>query len=114
MCISSTCPFSRPVSFHWRANCFCDRLAITIVTTTERGTVSSEIAASRGLMVSIMIRTPMRVSTAVMIWVRLCCMVVAMLSMSFVIRLRMSPRAWSSKYFSGSLPSLRSTSRRSP
>ena len=46
-----------------------------MVTTTESGTVSSEIAASSGLIQNIIASTPMTVSTAVMICVRLCCSV---------------------------------------
>ncbi len=86
---------------HCAANCFCERLAMIIVTTTEIGTTSTEISASSGLMVSIMMRTPMIVSADVMICVRLCCSDCEMLSMSLVMRLRTSPRGWSSKYLSG-------------
>ena len=68
-----------------------------MVTTTESGTVSSEIAASSELIQNIMASTPMTVSTAVMICVRVCCSVLAMLSMSLVTRERMSPRGWLSK-----------------
>ena len=92
--ISSTCPLSVPVRAHCAANCFCERLAIMIVTTTESGIVTSEIAASSGLIQNIMPSMPMMVSTAVMICVRLCCRVCAMLSMSLVTRERMSPRGW--------------------
>ncbi len=55
----------------------------------------------------------MTVSTEVMSWVSTCCSVVEMLSMSLVTRLSRSPRAWVSKYDSGSRPSLPSTSPRS-
>ncbi len=53
--------------------------------------------ARSGLIRIIMIRTPMIVRTAVISWVRLCWRVWAMLSMSFVTRLSVSPRAWSSR-----------------
>ncbi len=97
MCISSTWPLRVPVRSHWAANCFCDRLAISTVTTMERGTIRSEITARRGLIQNIMIRTPITVKKAVMSWVRLCWSVWAMLSMSLVTRLRMSPRDSRSK-----------------
>ena len=58
---------------HWAANCFCERLAIIMVSTNETGTVSRQIAASNGLMVSIMMSTPTIVRAAVISCVRLCC-----------------------------------------
>ena len=67
------------------------------MTAIDAGTASSEITASSGLIVSIMISTPMTVRTDVMSWVRLCWSVWLMLSMSLVTRLRMSPRDWRSK-----------------
>ena len=99
--ISSTWPLRSPVVSHCRANCFCERLAISTVITTEMGTTSTEISASSQLMVSIMMSTPMMVSAEVMICVRLCCNDCEMLSMSLVMRLSTSPRGWSSKYLSG-------------
>ena len=113
VCISSTCPLSVPVIFHWAANCFCERLAMRAATMTEAGTASSEMTASSGLMRTIITSTPMTVRTDVMSWVRLCWSVWPMLSMSLVTRLRMSPRGWLSKYLSGSRPSFSSTSVRS-
>ena len=70
---------------------------MTMVTMIEAGTTSSEMNASSGLIVSIMIRTPTTVSSDVISWVRLCWSVWLMLSMSLVTRLRMSPRDWRSK-----------------
>jgi hypothetical protein len=67
------------------------------VTTIDAGTTSSEMRARRGLIVSIMISTPMTVSSDVISVVRLCCRVWAMLSMSLVTRDRMSPRDCPSK-----------------
>ena len=90
-------PLSWPVRPHWATNCFWDRLAIRTVTTRDAGTASREISASRGLIVSIMISTPMTVRTDVISWVRLCWSDWLMLSMSLVTRLRMSPRDWPSK-----------------
>ena len=113
MYISSTWPLSVPVHFHCPTNCFWDRLAIAIVTPKESGTVSSAITASRGEIQNIIASTPTTVSTDVMSCVITCCSVVAMLSMSLVTRLSMSPRGRWSKVFSGSRPSLRSTSSRS-
>ena len=65
--------------------------------TTESGTVSSEIVASSQLIQNIIASTPTTVRNAVMIWVSVCCSVLAMLSMSLVTRDRMSPRGWLSK-----------------
>ncbi|OPZ61759.1 MAG: hypothetical protein BWY85_02306 [Firmicutes bacterium ADurb.Bin506] len=62
------------------------------VTTTLRGSVASAIAASSGLMENIMISTPITVNAAVVSWFKLCCRELAMLSMSLVRRLRISPR----------------------
>ena len=98
---------------HCAANCFCERLAMSMVTTTESGTTSSEIRASSQLMESIMMSTPMIVSATVMSCVRLCCSDCEMLSMSLVTRLSTSPRGWSSKYLSGRRASFSSACRRS-
>ena len=97
VCISSTCPLSVPVRSHWAANCGCERRAMSIVTATDAGTISREMTASSGLIENIMISTPMTVKTAVISWVKLCWSVWPMLSMSFVTRLRMSPRDSRSK-----------------
>ena len=97
VCISSTWPLSLPVWAHWLANWICERLATNTVTTIERGTVSSEITASRGLIHSIIASTPMIVHTAVMSWVIVCWSELAILSMSLVTRLRVSPRGCESK-----------------
>ncbi len=67
------------------------------VTMIERGTVSSEMTASSGLIQNIMASTPMMVHRAVISWVSDCWSELAMLSMSFVTRLSVSPRGWLSK-----------------
>ena len=67
------------------------------VTAIDSGTVSSEMTASSGLIQNIIASTPMIVQTAVMSWVRVCWSELAMLSMSLVTRLSMSPRGWLSK-----------------
>ena len=90
--VSSTCPLTLPVRSHWMVNCFCDRFAISMVTMTEIGTVTMQMAASIGLIQNIMPSTPSRVSTDEMICPKVCCMACWMLSMSLVTRLRMSPR----------------------
>ena len=72
VCISSMWPLSEPVRAHWATNCFWERPAMRTVTAIDSGTVISEITARSGLIVSIMIRTPMTVSTDVISWVRLC------------------------------------------
>ena len=62
------------------------------VTPIESGTVSSEMMARIGLIQSIIARTPMIVHSAVMSWVSVCWSEFAMLSMSLVTRLSVSPR----------------------
>ena len=94
---SSMCAFSAPVFFHWATNCFCDRLAIRVVTTIDTGMVTSAISASSGEMTSISTTTPMTVSSEVSSWLRVCWRLCAMLSMSLVTRLSRSPRGWVSK-----------------
>jgi hypothetical protein len=84
-------PLSVPVLAHWAANWTWDRRAMSSAVTIDAGTASSEMKASSGLIVNIMIRTPMTVRVEVMSWVRLCWRVWLMLSMSFVTRDRMSP-----------------------
>ena len=97
VCISSTWPLSLPVCAHWEANWTCERLATKTVTTIDSGTVSSEMTASSGLIQSMIARTPMIVHTAVISWVIVCWSELAMLSMSLVTRLSVSPRGWLSK-----------------
>ncbi|CAB5010976.1 unannotated protein [freshwater metagenome] len=65
---------------------------MSIVTKNESGTVRTEMMASSGLIQTIMASTPMTVRMEVTNWVRVCWRVVAILSMSFVTRLRRSPR----------------------
>ncbi len=47
--VSSTCPVREPVLCHCRVNCFCERLAMTMVTATEIGTVIRAMRASSQL-----------------------------------------------------------------
>ncbi len=94
---SSISPLSAPVCFHWAMNCFCDRLAICFVTMIDTGTATSAMSASSGETRNIMPSTPTTVSSEVSSWLRVCCNVWAMLSMSFVTRLSSSPRGWPSK-----------------
>ena len=58
----------------------------------DSGTVSSEMTASSGLIQNMIAMTPMIVHSAVISWVRVCWSELAMLSMSFVTRLSVSPR----------------------
>ena len=111
--ISSTCPLSLPVHRHCSPKYGCERRAMSRVTTSDSGTVTSEISASSGLMTIIMTSTPTTVANDVMLCVRVCWSVVLTLSMSLVTRLSRSPRACASTYRSGSRPILRSTSSRS-
>ena len=82
---------------HWAANCFWDRRAMTTVTPIDSGTVTSEIAASSGVIQSIIASTPTIVSTDVSSWLSPCWRVVVRLSMSLVTRLSRSPCGWLSK-----------------
>ena len=97
MWTSSTKPLSAPVRSHWAANWVCERRAMKSVVTIADGTTRSEMTARSGLIVNMMISTPTTVRTEVIAWVIVCWSVVAMLSMSFVTRLSVSPRGWLSK-----------------
>ncbi len=90
--ISSTCPFNRPVHFHWAMKCGWERRAMVRVTTSDNGTTSSEISASSGEIQNIMASTPTTVSSDVTSCIITCWIVVEMLSMSLVTRLSRSPR----------------------
>ena len=68
-----------------------------IVTNSDAGTARIDTTARIGLISSIMIRTPRIVRRAVISWVSVCWSDCWMLSMSFVTRLRTSPRGWLSK-----------------
>ena len=67
------------------------------VTAIDSGTVSSEMTASSGLIQNMIAMTPMIVHSAVISWVSVCWSEFAMLSMSLVTRLNVSPRGWLSK-----------------
>ena len=89
-------PLSRPVVAHCSTNCGWARLPILVVTSTDTGTVTSAISASSGEIQNIIASTPTMVSSEVTSWLRVCCSVWAMLSMSLVARLSTSPRGcWS-------------------
>src|SRR5208337_2815712 len=81
-----------------------------IVARRAAGRVTRAISVSQGLIVTIITRTPMIVHTEVMSWVRLCCKVVLMLSISLVTRLIISPWVFESKYLSGRRANLSFTS----
>ena len=80
---------------------------MTRVTPIDIGTVMSEMAASSGLIHSIIPSTPTIVSAEVSSWLSPCCSVVVTLSMSLVTRLSRSPCGWLSKYCRGSRAQLR-------
>ena len=82
---------------HWAMNCFCERFAICLVTTTDSGTATSAISASSGEITNIITSTPTTVSSEVSSWLSVCCRLCEMLSMSLVTRLSSSPRGWLSK-----------------
>ena len=64
---------------------------ITLVPTRQRGIVTRQIAVISGLMDSIMMIIPVRETTAEINWIRLCCSVLPILSISLVTRLKISP-----------------------
>ncbi|MNE48080.1 hypothetical protein D3C80_1425210 [compost metagenome] len=66
-------------------------MVIAIITTKLSGRVITVIRVSQGLIVSIMMITPIIVTIDVISWVKLCCSVVLILSTSLVARLRISP-----------------------
>jgi hypothetical protein len=94
---SSTCAFSSPVSVHCLAKWAWERRATNTVIRVDSGTVATAIAASRGEIQSIMARDPHSIRKDMMSCVRSWFMAWAMLSMSFVARLRTSPRERSRK-----------------
>ena len=93
---SSTCALSAPVCCHWAMNCFCERLAICRVTSSDSGIVDErdqrqqrrdhehhhEHADDRQH------RREQLAQRLLQVW--------AMLSMSLVTRLSRSPRGWRS------------------
>lgn len=95
------CAFSLPVVFHCCTNCGCDRLPTRVAIRNDSGTVTSATSASSGEIQNIITSTPMMVSSELMSWPIVCWSVCPMLSMSFVARLRTSPRWRLSKYDSG-------------
>ena len=84
------------------------------VTTTDKGTTTSETRARSGLIQIMSASVPTTFRIELRIWLSPCCRVVLTLSMSLVTRLSTSPCEWLSKYFSGSRDSFASTSRRMP
>ena len=82
---------------HWAMNCFCERLAMRWVTSTDSGTATRATRASSGEIQNIMASTPTTVSSEVSSWLRVCWRLVEMLSMSLVTRLSSSPRGCRSK-----------------
>ncbi len=82
---------------HCLTNCGCARLPSRAATNTEIGTVTSAISASSQEIENIMLSTPTMVSSEMITWLSVCCMLCAMLSMSLVTRLSTSPRGCPSK-----------------
>ena len=71
--VSSTRAFSSPVLRHCATNFGCDRLAISVVTTSDSGMAISATSASSGEMISIITSTPTTVSSEVSVWDSVCC-----------------------------------------
>ena len=82
---------------HWATKSFCDRLAMTAVMPSVNGMVMRAIRARTGEMMNIITSTPTTVSSDVITWLRVCCMLCPMLSTSLVTRLSSSPRCIPSK-----------------
>ena len=89
--VSSTMALSAPVLRHWAMKRGRARAAIVRMAKTDTGTVVRATTASSGEMVNIMTATPMSSRIDVSIWLRVCCRLWAMLSMSLVTRLSRSP-----------------------
>ena len=62
---SSMCPLSSPVCRHCATNIFCERFAITVVTTIDSGMATRAISARSGEMTIIITSTPTTVSSEV-------------------------------------------------
>ncbi len=89
---SSTRALSEPVWVHWATNRFFDCRATSFTMSNDAGIVISATSDRIGEMRNIIVTTPMRVRVDVSIWLSVCWRLWAMLSMSFVTRLRRSPR----------------------
>ncbi len=112
MKVSSTSALSLPVSIHWATNFPRDRLVMAFIDQIDSGIVTSATSASFHDTTNIITSVPTSVSVEVSIWLSVCCMPWARLSMSLVTRLSRSPRAWPSTYLSGRWLSLASTASR--
>ena len=88
---------SRPVLVHCATNSRCERRAISRVTNSDNGTVTTVISVSSGEIVSIITSTATTVSSDVSSWLIVIDSDVEMLSMSLVTRLSTSPRCRVSK-----------------
>ena len=94
---SSTCPLSVPVCAHCALKSFCEREAMSRVTTTDTGMVSSAMIVSVGEIHSIMTRIATTVTAALSSWPKVCCSTCWTLSRSLVTRESTSPRGCLSK-----------------
>src|SRR5918993_3589103 len=106
--VSSIWALSAPVLRHCDRYLGRARAAMSRITRTDSGTVTSATTASSGEMVNITAATPTSSSTEVSIWLSVCWRLWATLSRSLVTRLSRSPRAWRSMYERGRALSLAS------
>ena len=97
MKVSSTMPLSSPVLRHCCTKSFCERFAMTVVTTIEIGMLTSAMSANDHEIQNMMPSTAMTVSSELSSCESVCCSDWPTLSMSLVTRLRISPRGWLSK-----------------
>ncbi len=77
---------------HWAMKRGRARLAISRIDQIDSGTVVKATRVSNGEIVSIITATPTSISTDLRSWLRVCWRLWDRLSMSFVTRLRRSPR----------------------
>ena len=95
---SSTSALSMPVWRHWATNLPRDRLVMSFIVHSDSGMVTSATSARSHDTTNIITSVPTSVSVEVSIWLSVCCMPWARLSMSLVTRLSRSPRGWPSTY----------------
>ena len=94
---SSICPLRVPVCAHWALKSFWLREAMSTVTSTETGIVSTAMIVSTGEIQSIIPRIATTVTSELSSWPKVCCRVCCRLSRSLVARESTSPRGCLSK-----------------
>ena len=107
---SSTWALRSPVLSHWAMKWSFERRVMNEMKNNDTGIVTIATSASSTSIDSIMMMTPTIVNSDTSIWLSVCWRLCARLSMSFVTRLRRSPRGIRSTLRSGRRLSFSSTS----